>query len=237
MRFFYLLPVLALLLSLVLITSGMAADLSQDEAKRILEETKTIASYVGLTGEEDYEGKPENVIRAALFGCTDAKAVFDAVQGERKEAGKPPLPGSTALFSVNGKAVTANNVLRRDDAPDKFKGVPDGFTCFVPRHAVELSALHFTGHQIKKHVAPKDDELFGNVILNDKGYFVSIDGLGDAATESVLKKVEPQGDGYVLTGDVVEVMEGGTPGTFRLVLVPGEAPGTWKRRYTEEGTK
>ena len=66
---------------------------------------------------------------------------------------------------------------------------------------------------------------------------MSIDGLGDAATESVLKKVEPQGDGYVLTGDVVEVMEGGTPGTFRLVLVPGEAPGTWKRRYTEEGTK
>ncbi|MCR5562482.1 MAG: hypothetical protein K6F46_03795 [Desulfovibrio sp.] len=236
MRFLSLLPVLALLISLA--TPCTAVDLSQDEAKRILEETKTIASYVDLTGEEDYMGKPENVIRAALFGCYDAKATFDAVQGELKEAGKPPLPTSSALISVNGKSLAANHVVRRDDAPEKFTGVPDGFTCFMPRSAVELAALYFTGHRIKEHVAPKGDELFGNVILSDEGYFVSIDGLGDAATESVLKKVEPQGDGFVLTGDVIEVMEGGgKPGTFRLVLKPGEEPGTWKRQYTEEGTK
>ncbi len=241
MKFFSLVSVLAVSLSFFLAQSGVAADLSQDDAKRLLKDTTTIAAYLELKGESDYAGKPENIIKAALFGCYDAKMAFAYAQGERKEAGKPALPATTALFTVNGKAVPANQVLRREDAPDVFKNLPESLTCFMTRDAVALAALHFTGHGIKEHRAPKGDEFFGETRLNDKGYFVSIDGLGDTATESVLKKISPKGDGFVLTGEVIQVMgdpdEHKKPGTFRLELMPGEAPGTWKRQYSEAGVE
>ena len=41
-----LLSIMTLLLSLAMSTSVMAADLSQDDAKRLLKDTKTIASYL-----------------------------------------------------------------------------------------------------------------------------------------------------------------------------------------------
>ncbi|MBE6440814.1 MAG: hypothetical protein E7022_00560 [Desulfovibrio desulfuricans] len=234
-----LLSMLAISLSLAPAAPGMAADLSQDDAKRLLKDTATIASYLELKGESDYTGKPQNIIKAALFGCYDAKSAFAYAQEGRKEAGKPTQPGTTALFTVNGKAVTADQILRREDAPDAFKNLAESFTCFMTRDAVALAALRFTGHRVKEHSAPKGDEFFGDVLLNDKGYYVSIDGLGDAPTEAVLKKVVPQGDGFVLTGEVVEVMgdpeEHKKPGTFRLELTPGDVPGTWKRRYSEKG--
>ena len=180
----------------------------------------------------------QNVIKAALFGCFDAKNEFNIEQDMRKEAGKQPLPGTSAMFSVNGTAVPANSVFFRHEAPNVFKGLAKSFTCFITRQAVEVAALRFTGHRITKHVAPKDDELLGETLLNDKGYFVSIEGLGDAPTDAELKKVEPQGDGFLLTGDVVDVFVDGIdhkkPSTFRLVLTPGEAPGTWKRQYVEK---
>ena len=235
---FSLLSVLALSLSLLLATSGMAADMSQAEAKRLLEDTKMIASYLDLKGESDYAKMPQHIIEAALFGCYDAKMQFAYEQEQRKETGKPALPGTSALFTVNGKAVTADQVLRREDAPDLFKNLAESFTCFITRDAVSLAALQFTGHALKKHSVPKGNEFFGDSLLNDKGYFVCIDGLGDAPTEAVLKKVTPQGNGFLLTGEVIEVMgdpeEHKKPGTFRLELTPGDVPGTWKRQYTEK---
>lgn len=233
-----LLSILAVSLSIAPAAPGMAADLSQDDAKRLLDDTTTIAFYLEIKGESDYVGKPQNIIKAALFGCYDAKSAFAYAQEERKEAGKPTLPGTTALFTVNGKAVRADQILRREDAPDMFKNLAESITCFMTRDAVALAALHFTGHALKEYSEPKGDDFFGEVILNDKGYFVSIDGLGDAAKEAVLKKVEPQGDGFVLTGEVVEVMgdpeEHKKPGTFRLELKPGDVPGTWTRQYFEK---
>lgn len=240
MKILPLLSILAVSLTLAPAAPGLAADLSQNEAKRLLQDTTTIAAYLDLKGESDYENKPGNVIKAALFGAYDAKMSFAYEQQRLKEEGKKPLPGNAALFSVNGQPVRADMVLRREDAPDVFKNLSESFTCFITRDAAELAALHFTGHAIKEHSALKGDEFFGDTILNDKGYFVSIDGLGDTATEAVLKKVAPQGDGFVLTGEVVEVMgdpdERKKPGAFRLELKPGDAPGTWKRQYTEKDT-
>ena len=235
------LPILGISISLALATPIMAADLSPKDAQRLLNDTKMLFSYLGLKGESDYAAKPENIIKAALFGCFDAKMSFNFEQEERKEAGKAALPKTTPLFKVNGKAVTANQVLMRDDAPNLFKNVPESFTCFIVKDAIALGALYFTGHSIKKHTAPKGNELLGDTLLNDKGYYVSIEGLGDAATESELKKIKPQGEGFVLTGKVVEVMDGGEEQNkakiFRLELKPGEAPGTWKRQYIEKPIK
>lgn len=234
-----LLSILAVSLSLAPAAPGMAADLSQDDAKRLLKDTTTIAAYLELKGESDYANKPENIIKAALFGAYDAKMTCAYEQDQRKEEGKPALPGTTALFAVNGQPVAADQVLRREDAPELFKNLSESFTCFITRDAAALAALHFTGHAVKEHNAPKGDGFLGDTLLDDKGYFVSIDGLGDAATEAVLKNVAPQGDGFVLTGEVVEVMgdpdEKEKPGTFRLELKPGDVPGTWKRQYSEKG--
>ncbi len=232
---------LALSLTFVPAKQCRAADLSQQEAEHILEDTATIASYLGLKGESDYVNKPQNIIMAALFGCYDAKMRFHFEQEQRKEAGKQALPGTTPLFTVNGQSVTADQVMTREDNPKLFKKMPDSCTCFITRNAVTLAALQFTGHTVKKHQAPKGNEFFGESILNDKGYFVSIDGLGDAPTEAVLKKVAPRGQGFLLTGEVIEVLgdpdEKKKPGTFRLELTPGDAPGTWKRQYSEKAPK
>lgn len=236
-----LLSIMTLLLSLALSTSVMAADLSQDDAKRLLKDTKTIASYLELKGESDYAGKPQNVIKAALFGCFETKNEFNIAQDTRKEEGKQPLPETAAMFSVNGTDVPANSVLFRHENPNAFKGLSESYTCFITRQAVEIGALRYTGHRITKHVAPKGDEFLGETLLNDKGYFVSIEGLGDAPTSAELKKIEPKGDGFVLTGDVVEEFidhdEHKKPSTFRLELTPGEAPGAWKRQYSEQVAK
>ena len=238
MKNFSLVSILALSLSLALAKPCLAADLSQDDAKRLLEDTTTIATYLEFKGESDYTGKPENIIKAALFGCFDAKSRFVFEQEQRKEDGKKPLPDTTALFTVNGRPVTADQILSREDAPALFNNLSEKFTCFISRDAVALAALHFTGHSIKEHRAPKGDERFGDTLLNDKGYFVSIDGLGDAPTEAVLKKITAQADGFILTGEVIEVIgdpdEHKKPGTFRLELKPGEEPGTWTRQYSEK---
>ncbi|MCR4665754.1 MAG: hypothetical protein K5657_00470 [Desulfovibrio sp.] len=218
-----------------------ASDLSKQDAKRVLSETATIASYLGLSGESDYVKAPGNIIKAALFGAYNAKNIFVYEQEKRKEEGQKPLPASSPLFTVNGQTVSANQVLLRSENPEAFKNRAESFTCFLTREAVEGAALHFTGHSVKKHAAPKGDDFFGETLLTDKGYFVSIDGLGDAGTEAVLQDISKKGEGFLLTGDVIEVIgdpeEMRKPGTFRLVLSPGEKAGTWKRQYTENGSQ
>ena len=234
-----LLSIAIITLSLALPKPGIAATLSQEEAKRLLIDTSTIATYLTLKGESDYANKPDNIIKAALFGAFDAKMEFTFEQEQRKEEGKQTQSDTTAMFTVNGQPVTADQVLMREEAPEIFKNLSEKFTCFVSKEAVALAALHFTGHSIKNHKAPKGDEVLGDTLLNDKGYFVSIEGLGDAPTEAVLKSVSPQGDGFVLRGEVVEVMgdpeEMEKPGKFCLELKPGDVPGTWKRQYSEIG--
>jgi len=93
-----------LALAVLCIMPCRAADLPRQEAERILQDTYIIAGYVGLNGESDYAGRPQNVIMAALFGAYDAKMAYVFEQDRRKEAGEKPLPASTPLFTVAGRA-------------------------------------------------------------------------------------------------------------------------------------
>ena len=231
--------VLAVMAAFIPARPGSAATLPQQEAERLLSDTYTLLCYMDLTGEADYADKPQNVLRAALFGAYDAKMGFAYEQEMRTEAGKPPLPANAPLFSVDGKPLPADQVVRRDeDSTGIFNNLPEEFTCFITKEAVELAAPYFTGHRFGEHVDPGELEGLGRVILNDKGYFVSIDGLGDPGSEPVLKQIEPQGNGFVLTGEIEEYMgdpdETKAAPAFRLELMPGEVPGAWKRQYTQQ---
>ncbi|MBO4368502.1 MAG: hypothetical protein J5803_00140, partial [Desulfovibrio sp.] len=163
---------------LMLPTKAMAAELSQADAKRLLQDTALIESYLNLKGESDYVGDPLNIIKAALFGAFDAKMSFLYKQENRKEEKKDLLPQNAPLFVVDGKSVTADQVIMRDEASDLFKNLPETCTGFITRNAVELAALYFTGHRIKEHKAPKGDEMLGDTILKENGYYISIEGLG-----------------------------------------------------------
>ena len=233
-RPFLLLPALCLTLAALCAMPCTAAALSRDEAVQILYDTHTIAGYVGLYGEPSYAGKPQNVLAAALFGAYDAKMMFRYQQDQRREEGKKPLPPSSPLFTAGGRSLAASQVLTRDDAPDLFRGLPEQYSAFVSREAAEIAALRYTGHAVKQHAAPAGNEFLGEVILNGKGYFVCIDGLGDLMHEPVLRQLSQKGSGFLLSGDIEQVMgdEGNAvPDTFTLELAPGDAPGTWKRQY------
>ncbi|MBO7410371.1 MAG: hypothetical protein J6T92_00450 [Ottowia sp.] len=206
-------------------------ELSLAEAKRIVQDTFTIWLYVGVKDEADY-ARPENIIRAALFGAYDARAGFNYEQAMKKDKGEAPAPLSTPLFSVGGRSVTAQQVVLQEDKPALFKGVPPvktewgeaPYNVHLDRQTVELAALRFTGRAVTKHTAPKD------VHLNEAGYFMLIDGLGDSFREPQLARVEPRGKGYVLSGTLNNEMDDGQPDeSFRLTLAPGDAPGTWRR--------
>lgn len=229
----FLLASLALALSLAL--PSPAAALSQKEAEALLQDAFTIHGYVELNGEKDYAGNPANVVAAALFGAFDSAMSRHAENDRLKEEGGKPLPKDAPLFTVAGQALAPGEVVSRDDEPAIFKGRPEQFNYFISRKAVELAALRFTGRVIKTHVAPKSGML-ADTVMTDKGYFVAIDGLGDLGEEPVLKKVEPKGSGFVLTGVLEQTMGEPEPGVkpahFKLVLAPGDQPGTWKRQFS-----
>ena len=212
-----------------------AADLSLQEADDILQDTHTIAGYMEIAGESDYAAKPDKVIAAALFGAFDARMAYAFREEQRKESGEKPLDASAPLFTVAGQALGPSEVILRSGSPDMFKGLSDRYTAFISRRAAELSSLRYTGHAITRHAAPEGSELLGDVILDDKGYFVCIDGLGDLMMEAVLRQVMVRDGGYLLTGELLPGMgdDGARPGDFKLILTPGEVPGTWKRQYTE----
>ncbi len=228
-------PAACLAVSVLCALPCRAADLSRQEAEGILQDTHTIAGYMEIAGESDYAAKPDDVIAAALFGAFDAKMAYAWRQEQRKESGKKPLDPSVPLFTVAGQALAPSEVVLRSEAPDRFKGLSDRHTAFISRKALELSSLRYTGHAITRHAAPEGSDLLGDVILNDKGYFVCIDGLGDLMVEAVLRQVSPQDGGYLLTGELLQSMgdDGARPGEFKLILTPGEVPGTWKRQYVE----
>ena len=225
----FLLACLALALSL----PSAASALSQKEAEEVLKDTYTIHGYMELNGEKDYAGKPGNVAAAALFGAFDSAMSRMAENDTRKEEGKKPLPKDQPLFTVAGQGLAPGEVVMRDERPALFKGRPEQYNVFISRKACELAALRFTGREITTHVAPKSGML-ADTVLTDKGYFVCIEGLGDLGQEPVLKKVEPKGSGFVLTGVLEQVMDepGAKPGHFKLVLAPGDQPGTWKRQFS-----
>ena len=226
-----------LFLALFSARAGSAAELSPKDARSVLEEAFIIAGYTGLHGESEFAGKPQNVIRAALFGAFDAKMRYVFEQDRLEEEGKPPLPASHPLFVVNGRALMPDQVKDRDEAPDLFTGLPEQYNVFISREAVELAALRYTGHSVAKHEAPGGEGFLGDTLLNDKGYFVSIDGLGDLIIEPELKSVTPRGEGFVLAGALLEPDESAKPGAFALELMPGDVAGTWKRQYTETPAK
>ncbi|MBQ6657054.1 MAG: hypothetical protein IJM64_07215 [Ottowia sp.] len=211
--------------------AAQGAELSFDEASRIVQDTFTIWLYEGVKDEADY-AKPENIIRAALFGAYDARAGFNYEQAMKKVKGEASAPLSTPLFSVGGRSVAAQQVVLQEDKPALFKGLPSvkmewgeaSYNVHLDRQTVELAALRFTGRTVAKHTAPKD------VYLNEAGYFTLIDGLGDAGREPQLARVEPRGKGYVLSGTLKNEMDDGQPDeSFHLSIVPGDAPGTWRR--------
>ena len=233
-------PLLAgLALCLAAVQPAQAAGLSKADAEAVLMDTYTIRTYVGLSGEKDYAGKPENVLRAALFGAYSALSARMYEQESRQEAGKPPLPESEPVISAGGLSAGMDQFASASANPDFFKGRPEQCTAFISRRAAEVAALHYTGHVLDKHMAlPSGDETFG-AVLDEKGYCVDIEGLGDFFETLALKKIEPAGDGFVLTG-VVEPgpeEESTAPVNFKLVLTPGDKPGTWRRQYTDASGK
>lgn len=231
---------LAGLLLLASVLSAPAAELDRAEAERIVNDTLTLKIYVGLADEKDFREKPESVIVAALFGAFDAKSAHDFEQNERKEKGEAAT--DAPLFTVDGQALAADQVRDSYADPKFFEGLPTPpaapdmpedaampYNIFVSRQAVELAALRFTGRRITEHKAPEGD------FLDERGYFTVIDGLGDSGKEAKLEKVTPKGDGYTLTGTIANYMddEGPKSYAFTLELIPGDAPGTWKRAAFE----
>ena len=220
--------------------AGGAAQLDFAEAEKILEDTCLIWAYEGLKDENDYRGKPQNVVRAALFGAQDAYAWFKYRQNEQREQGQAALPRSMPLFTIGERTFTADQVVEYDENPDAFKGLsrPDGgmvdhYTHRITRQAVELAALRFTGHKMTQHAAP------ASTLLTDTGYFVVIDGLGDSGKEPKLRAVTPIAGGFLLTGEIANVFANDEPPVeyFELELAPGDAPGCWKRlRFTVRST-
>ncbi len=226
----------AMLISSVCLSSyAQAADLSADDAEKVLWDTFTISGYTDLNGESDYADKPENIICAALFGAYDTKMNYNFRQSYNTEQGEPPIPEGTPLFTVNGMALMPDSVATREDFPALFAGLPEHFTAFITREAVELAALRYTGHVVKEHRAPSGNDIVGETKLTNKGYFISIDGLGDIPIDVVLKSTSHEGDTYILTGELIDINaeDDATHATFKLTLYPGDVPGTWKRQYEE----
>ena len=212
-----------------------AANMSKDEAEAIFHDTYDIRAYAGTSGEQDYEGKPQNVLRAALFGAYKSLMA----RAEAQEEGKKPLPDSAPVISAGGLSVGMDQFALASDKPDFFKGRPEQCTAFISRKAAEVASLHYTGRVLEKHMnLPSGDDMFG-AVLDDKGYCVDIDGLGDYFEEPVLEKVEPKGSGFVLSGVIKASEEEENPvdKNFKLVLTPGDKPGTWRRQYTETPRK
>ncbi|MBQ7617955.1 MAG: hypothetical protein IJS50_03685, partial [Desulfovibrio sp.] len=80
--------------------------LTPKEAEEILQDTFTIAGYVGLNGEKDYLTLEENIIRAALFGAFDAKNTYSFELNESQEENK--TPPSKVLFKIGQEEVLEN---------------------------------------------------------------------------------------------------------------------------------
>lgn len=206
-----------------------AEPLSKKEANKILQDTYLIFEYLKFTGEPSYKN-PANIIKAALFGAHEVRHSFDFKQEEAQEAGKKLLPESTALFKIQNQAFVAKDVVFRSNNASLFKGLPEEYNVFVSRKACELAALRFTGHSIKLHMAPDQDTK-----LTAKGYFISIEGLGDILSEAHLKKINETQNGYILSGVIEsEQEESGKKKHFTLELTRGEVPGTWLRTYSEK---
>ncbi len=212
-----------------------AAELSREEAESLLWDTFTIAAYTGLNGESDYAGKPENIICAALFGAFNAKMEWDFQQEYRAQNGGSPQPDDMPLFTVCGKPLMPEGVHTREDYPSFFRNVPETFTAFVSREAAELSALHFTGPLLSEHRLPPAGSMLGETKLTAKGYFISVEGLGDVPIGVDPKMFSHEGNSWVLMGELVDLnAEDDAPlPRFRLKLYPGEVPGAWKRQYEE----
>ncbi len=226
----------ALLITGFLVTSPLhAAELSREEAESLLWDTFTIAAYTGLNGESDYAGKPENIICAALFGAFNARMERDFQQEYRAQNGGSPLPDDTPLFTVCGKPLMPEGVYTRENYPSFFHDLPETITAFVSREAAELSALHFTGHPISEHRLPPAGSILGETKLTAKGYFISVEGLGDVPIGVNPKMFSHEGNSWVLMGELIDMnAEDDTPmPRFRLTLYPGEVPGTWRRQYAE----
>lgn len=224
---------LCALLSAATTAIAAPAALSREAAATILQDTFTIATYVGLDGEEDYAGRPQEVIRAALFGAFDARMERLAEQEQRKARGEAPLPAHAPLITVARRSVPEDRVLLRSASPAVFRGLPEQYTVFADREAVELAALRYTGHAVTRHMAPGGRGYLGDTILNGGGYYINVGELGEAGEEPRLKTIMPKGAGFVLRGELVQIFEDAPkpPAAFTLELTPGDAPGTWKRRY------
>lgn len=153
-----------------------------------------------------------------------------------QEEGKPPLPDSVPVISAGGMSVGKDQFVRFKDDPAFFKGRPERCSVFFTRKAAEAASLRYTGRVLGAHMSlpfRSDDDTFG-AVLEEKGYYLEIDGLGDYFETLHLKKVEPHESGFVLTGEIEPGPDDDSPvKDFRIVLTPGDRPGTWRRQYTE----
>ncbi|MCR4667695.1 MAG: hypothetical protein K5657_10490 [Desulfovibrio sp.] len=216
--------------------------MSKENAEKIFNETHTIYIQTGNTGESSYI-KEENILKAALFGAYDAKIHFLDEQDRLREAGKPLHPDSFPLLNEGGRIFTADMVqFKWDNAdPDLFNEIPEIYDIFISRDAVEIAALHFTGHTLKKHISLKGEEFLDDTLTTEKGYYIIVEALGDTYYTSTLENIQKEKDGFVLTGKIKE-KPGGDENlaktvAFRLRLFPGEVSGTWKREYSETTLK
>ena len=206
----------------------LAEKLSNEEATQIMVDAMTIAGYVGIKGEADYQKNPQNILRAALFGGYDAKMEYNFEQSLRKEEGQPLLPADAPLFTINGKTFRPDDVLNREDNPELFEGIPEQYDIFITKQGVELAALRFTGHKVAKHQKLSGEGFLCDTIFSTNGYYLSIEGLGDIGIEPELQSVEETKTGYILHVKLVQVMENEeAPKMIRLELNPGEVADTW----------
>lgn len=83
-------------------------------------------------------------------------------------------------------------MLLRSSSPAAFRGLPEQYTVFADRKAVEPAALRYTGHAVTRHMAPGGKGCPGDTILNDGGYYMNIGELGEAAEEPRLRTTTPR---------------------------------------------
>ena len=215
--------VLSLLLTvLIWLPGGTAGAMNAAEAESIFNDSFTIWAFVGARAVQDaeLEKNPELLRDITLFWVYDAIMTLESAP----EAGDDGI-----ILSFNGQELRADQAASRYSRAELFQGIPDRYNFFVSRQAAEMASLWLTGRKLIHRNFPANPEgmFWGGVLLDDRGYWFTVDGVGDPMREPLLQDFYADGDGWILKGQILE--EGEEPQEAELRLSPGDAPGTWKR--------
>ena len=154
----------------------------------------------------------------------------EALEARNLNDGKALM--AVALCGVDCMDDLPQGQVRRRFMPEDaafFKEYPGDFNMAVTREAMEKSALRFAGRSLAGHRSYGDVGLFVNVEYKDGLYWYMADGLGGVFAFPKLVRVEAVQQGHVLYADLFYEEVGERVGTLTVTIVPGEAPGSWKR--------